>query len=183
MKNFLPVFAVFCALVLFGCSNKDEVFEPEFPTNNVGYELVYSNHKVSFYKNVLSTRASSDEIGVIELPDHPGLSIHTFANSDSNYSDYQFKAVFRRDGEDVRVVYYSSASEDGNGYLFSYDCVEGDMGSVLLSKKTTRKAAPSVADCIASAYLDDGWMSVFAWCATAVCWEVSVAIAADCVLR
>lgn len=177
-------FLAICAFVMAGCTSGEE-FETVQNEVPAGFEKVYTDAKCSFFKADMVTRNADGATGIITLVDNPNLKICTYDNADGAHEGYPYKAIFYNDGAEVLEV-YTNVTETEGGYLFSFDCVDGDMDTVFLPTEITR-AAPSAkgktVDCISDAYMNDGWASAFAWAATAVCWEVAVAIAADCLMK
>lgn len=176
-----------CAFAMFSCVNGEE-FEAAQVDETPGYEKVFTSPNCNFYKAQFPTRGTGEATGIITLPNNPSVVIYTYENTNPEEGEYAHKAVFVKDGVEM-FEFYSSVDESEDGYVFSYNCINGDMDSVFLPKGETRAAAKpgddngGIVDCIADAYMNDGWASVFAWCATAVCWEVAAAIAVDCMIH
>lgn len=179
-KSLLPL-TVLC----FGCIDNVDDMVKDSDLNNLksGYEKILSNNKFSCYEIQSSTKSSNENLNtLIQVSDLPNIEIYFGNNNDVEYDDFPNKSIFYENGKKLFIL-YSEVIENNNGFVVNLCKDTGQTCNVFLPKNETRSVGQNTMDCLADAYANHGWVSVWITIQTGFLPQTAVAMAAACAIK
>lgn len=176
---FLITLMVALSVGFYSCSSDDDVANLN-ESNKVDSKVLLSNSKFSCYK-MSETRGEGEKI-LIKVHDLPNVDIFFGENDEINKDGYLYKSVFYEDDKELFVL-YSNVEEKDNGYLLTYKCSYGDIDNFFIPKQMSRGWGEDTMGCLADAYSNHGWASVWATVQSAFIPETALALAAVCAYK